>query len=91
MRVAWRWMGELRRRTAGELVFTFATPTSPEPFASLPGVRHASGEGRDVRVSIDGSAAAALRTAGELGATEVRTEHRDLDDVFVDLYRGGQS
>jgi hypothetical protein len=40
-------------------------------------------------VSLDGSAAAALRTAGELGATEVRTEHRDLDDVFVDLYRGG--
>ena len=31
-------MSELRRKTAGELVFTFATPTSPEPFASLPGV-----------------------------------------------------
>jgi len=84
-------MGELRRKTAGELVFTFAKPTSSEPFASLPGVRRASGEGSDVRVSIDGSAAAALRTAGELGATEVRTEHRDLDDVFVDLYRGDRS
>ena len=83
-------MGELRRKTAGELVFTFATPTSPEPFASLPGVTRASGEGRDIRVSVDGSAAAVLRTAGELGATEVRTEHRDLDDVFVDLYRGGR-
>jgi ABC-2 type transport system ATP-binding protein len=80
---------ELQRKTAGELVFTFAAPTSPEPFASLPGVTRATGEGHDVRVSIDGSAAATLRTAGELGATEVRTEHRDLDDVFVELYRGG--
>jgi ABC-2 type transport system ATP-binding protein len=84
-------MDELRRKTAHELVFTFSTPTSPESFASLPGVMRVSGEGRDVRVSIDGSAAAALRTAGELGATEVRTEHRDLDDVFVNLYRGGRS
>ena len=84
-------MNELRRKTAGELVFTFAASTSPEPFASLPGVTRATGEGHDVRVSLDGSAAAALRTAGELGATEVRTEHRDLDDVFVDLYRGGPS
>jgi ABC-2 type transport system ATP-binding protein len=84
-------MEELRRKTAGELVFTFAAPTSPEPFTSLPGVTRASAEGRDVRVSIDGSAAAALRTAGELGAAEVRTEHRDLDDVFVELYREGRS
>ena len=36
-------MNELRRKTAGELVFTFAAPTSPEPFASLPGVTRASG------------------------------------------------
>jgi hypothetical protein len=84
-------MGELRRKTAGELVFTFATPTSPEPFASLPGVTRARGEGREVRVSIDGSAAVVLRTAGELGATDVRTERRDLDDVFVELYRRGRS
>lgn len=83
-------MRELRRKTAGEVVFTFASPTSAEKFASLPGVTRASGDGRDVRVSIDGSAAAALRTAGDLGAIAVRTEHRDLDGVFVDLYRGGR-
>src|SRR5262245_27493011 len=65
-------MGELRRKTAGELVFTFPAPTSPERFSSLPGVTRASGQGHEVRVGIDGSAAAALRTAGELGATEVR-------------------
>jgi ABC-2 type transport system ATP-binding protein len=83
-------MDELRRKTAGELVFTFATPTSPQRFLSLPGVTRARADGRDVRVSVDGSAASVLRTAGELGATEVRTEHRDLDDVFVDLYRGAR-
>src|SRR5262245_10559253 len=84
-------MDELRLKTAGELVFTFAAPTSPEPFASLPGVTGATAEGSEIRVSVDGSVAAALRTAGELGATEVRTERRDLDDVFVDLYRGDRS
>jgi ABC-2 type transport system ATP-binding protein len=83
-------MDELRRRTAGELVFTFAAPASSEPFASLPGVTRAVSDGRDVRVSVDGSAAAVLRTAGDLGAIDVRTEHRDLDEVFIDLYRGGR-
>jgi ABC-2 type transport system ATP-binding protein len=83
-------MDELRRRTAGELVFTFDSPISPEAFASLPGVTSVRAEGHDVRVSLDGTAASALRTAGELGARDVRTEHRDLDDVFVDLYRGDQ-
>ena len=84
-------MDELRRETTGELVFTFDTPKSPEPFASLPGVTSARGDGHDVRVSLDGSAAPVLRTAGELGAREVRSEHRDLDDVFVDLYQRGRS
>jgi hypothetical protein len=39
-------------------------------------------------VGVDGSAASVLRTAGELGALAVRTEQRDLDDVFIELYQG---
>jgi ABC-2 type transport system ATP-binding protein len=81
-------LDELRRKTAGELVFTFATPISPAPFASLPGVTGAVADGRDVTVDVDGSPALVLRTAGELGALAVRTEQRDLDDVFIDLYQG---
>jgi ABC-2 type transport system ATP-binding protein len=81
-------MDELRRKTSGELVFTFATPTSPEPFAALPGVTGAVADGRDVTMRVDGSAASVLRTAGELGALAVRTEQRDLDDVFIELYQG---
>src|SRR6516165_9970393 len=51
-------MDELRQKTAGKLVFTFATPTSPEAFISRPGVTGAVADGRDVTVHLDGSAAA---------------------------------
>jgi ABC-2 type transport system ATP-binding protein len=81
-------MDELRRKTAGKLVFTFATPTSAEAFTSLPGVTGALAEGRDITVHVDGSAASVLRAAGELGALAVRSEERDLDEVFIDLYQG---
>lgn len=81
-------MDELRRKTGGEIVFTFPTTTSPEPFKSLPGVTGAVGNGDEVTVTAEGSVAAVLRTAGELGAFAVRTEQRDLDDVFIDLYQG---
>jgi ABC-2 type transport system ATP-binding protein len=81
-------MDELRRKTGGELVFTFSAPTSPELFTPLSGVTAAVADGPDVRVRVDGSAASVLRTAGELGAQTVRTEQRDLDDVFIGLYQG---
>jgi ABC-2 type transport system ATP-binding protein len=81
-------MDELRRKTGGELVFTFPTPTSLEPFTSLPGVTVAVVDGSDVTVRVDGSVAPVLRTAGELGAQAVRTEQRDLDDVFIGLFQG---
>jgi ABC-2 type transport system ATP-binding protein len=81
-------MDELRRKTTGRLVFTFASPTSPDPFASLPGVAGAVADGSDVTVRVDGSVASVLRTAGDFGALSVRSEQRDLDDVFIDLYEG---
>jgi len=81
-------MDELRRKTSGEVVFTFPKPTSPEPFTSLPGVTVAVADGVDVTVRVDGSVASVLRTAGELGAQAVRTEQRDLDDVFIGLFQG---
>jgi ABC-2 type transport system ATP-binding protein len=81
-------MDELRRKTGGELVFSFPTPTSPEPFTALPGVTVALADGPVVTVRVDGSVASVLRTAGELGAQAVRSEQRDLDDVFIGLYQG---
>jgi ABC-2 type transport system ATP-binding protein len=81
-------MDELRQKTAGTLVFTFAEPTPPALFETLPGVTSTVADGRDVAVRVDGSAASVLRTARVLGALAVRTEQRDLDDVFIELYQG---
>jgi ABC-2 type transport system ATP-binding protein len=81
-------MDELRRRAAGELIFSFAEPTALERFAALPGVTSAVAHERDVTVRVDGSVAPVLRLAGELGALSLRTHERDLDEVFIELYRG---
>ncbi len=81
-------MADLRRQTTGRVVFTFAGRTDPAAFEGLPGVQEvdAGGEADELTVTLNGSAAAALSTAGRLGATAVRTERRDLDDVFLDLF-----
>ncbi|MGI9539440.1 MAG: ABC transporter ATP-binding protein [Miltoncostaeaceae bacterium] len=81
-------MADLRRQTTGRIVFTFATPPDPDAFRGLPGVTSAErgSAAGELAITTDGSVAAALAAAGELGATAVRTERRDLDDVFLDLF-----
>ena len=80
-------MDELRKQTTGTIVFTFAAgAATADDFAGVAGVRSASADGDEVTVRVEGPVAAVLARAGELGARQVRTERRDLDDVFLDLY-----
>ena len=80
-------MAELRKQTTGLIVFTFDEPPPPGAMDGLPGVIAASASGNEVSVRVDGPVAAVLTRAGELGAREVRTERRDLDDVFLELFQ----
>ena len=79
-------MDELRTQTTGLIVFTFDGGVSAADFGELPGVRSATADGDEVTVHVEGAVAPVLTRAGELGARQVRTERRDLDDVFLDLY-----
>jgi len=79
-------MDDLRRQTTGRVSFRFPSPRTAADFDSIDCVRAVEIDGDDVVVTVDGPVAALLSRAGELGALDVRTERRDLDDVFVDLY-----
>lgn len=81
-------MADLRRQTTGRIVFTFDTVPDASAFERLPGVLSVVPDGAELAVTVDGSVAEVLSAAGAHGATKVRTEHRDLDDVFVALYTG---
>jgi ABC-2 type transport system ATP-binding protein len=82
-------LADLRRQTTGRIVFTFDHPVAAATFSSLAGVTSLETEGNEVAITVDGSPAGALTAAGEAGATGIRTERRDLDDVFLELFEKG--
>ena len=84
-------MADLRKQTTGKIIFTFDQPPPSEAFDAVPGVTSVSFSDGEVSVAVDGSVAGVLSRAGELGVSAVRTEHRDLDDIFLDLYAGESS
>jgi ABC-2 type transport system ATP-binding protein len=79
-------MDDLRRQTTGRIVFTFESPPDPDAFDGVDGISDVAVDGDELSMIAVGPVAALLSRAGSLGATNVRTEQRDLDDVFVDLY-----
>lgn len=82
-------MVDLRRQTTGRIVFTFDHPVAASIFSTLAGVTSADADGNEVAITVDGSPAEALTAAGQAGATGVRTERRDLDDVFLEMFEKG--
>jgi ABC-2 type transport system ATP-binding protein len=79
-------MDELRTQTTGVITFTFDAPVAAASFEQVAGVTRVTADGDEVSVTVDGSVADVLSLAGQLGARQVRTQRRDLDDVFLDLY-----
>lgn len=81
-------MDDLRRQTTGEIRLTFDTVPPADAFDAVAGVSHVRIEGQDVIVHVDGAVTALLARAAELGAIGIRTEQRDLDDIFLEHYAG---
>jgi ABC-2 type transport system ATP-binding protein len=79
-------MGELRHQTTGQIRLGFPEPVDASRFEGVSGVTDVRIDGRDVFVSIDGPVADLLSRAGELGASDIETQKRDLDDVFLELF-----
>ena len=79
-------MAELRHQTTGRIRLGFAAAIDAAAFDGVPGVSHLRAEGDHVSVTMEGPVAALLSRAGELGAIDIETERRNLDDVFLELF-----
>jgi ABC-2 type transport system ATP-binding protein len=79
-------MDDLRRQTTGRIRFTFATPADANAFAGITDVTDVSVDGVDLSLHVEGPVTAVLARAAELGAIDVMTEQRDLDDIFLETY-----
>ena len=84
-------MGELQRQTVASLRFTFPRPVERAQLADVDCVTHVDIDGDTARVRVDGPITELLRRAADLGAIGVETEHRDLDDVFLEMFEPGTS
>ena len=79
-------MEELRHQATGRIRLSFADHVDADAFSSVPSVQDVRTVDDDILVSVDGPVAALLSRAGELGATRIETEQRDLDDIFLELF-----
>jgi ABC-2 type transport system ATP-binding protein len=79
-------MDDLRRQTTGHMTFTFSHPPTASAFDGVPDVADVSVDGNDLALRVDGPVTAVLARAAELGATGIRTEQRDLDQIFLETY-----
>lgn len=82
-------MTELRHQATGQIRLTFPAPVAAQAFANVPHVTGAQGAGSELLLTVDGPVTDVLKAAGELGATSIQTEQRDLDDIFLEMYQAG--
>ncbi len=84
-------MDDLRHQTTGSIRLEFPGPIAADAFAGVDGVTSVDVDGSEALVSVEGSVAAMLSRAGELGAVHIETQRRDLDDIFLELFEGKES
>ncbi len=80
----------LRRRARRRLEIDYdAPPAPPDALGALAGVASVETRGTTLLVSVDGPLDAVLRAALGLGTVvNVRAPEADLEDIFLDYYRG---
>ena len=79
-------MDDLRRQTTGQMQLTFPSPPPPDAFAGIEGVTSVAVSGNELTLQADGPVTAVLARAAELGAVGIRTQQRDLEDIFLETY-----
>ncbi len=82
---------ESRRRSAPQRVEAwFAAPFDPSPFTALAGVRVLCAEAGHLVLGVSGGIAPVLREIAALEPLDLLARHADLDELFLDLYRGSE-
>jgi ABC-2 type transport system ATP-binding protein len=79
----------LRQRAGQRVELRFADPPDPAAFAGLPGVEGATVEGATLRCRLHGEPDALLKAAAAHRVTGWTARDRDLEDMFMDVYRWG--
>jgi ABC-2 type transport system ATP-binding protein len=79
-------MEELRLQAASQIRLTFPHAVDRARFTDVPFVTEVAVDAETVVVRVNGPVTELLRGAAELGATEIETGRRDLDDVFLEMF-----
>jgi ABC-2 type transport system ATP-binding protein len=79
---------ELQRRARQRLDLHVSGEATAKPFARLPGVVGASIARGVVRLVVEGDVDRVIKAAAKMHVRRVVTHETDLEEVFLDLYRG---
>jgi ABC-2 type transport system ATP-binding protein len=82
-------MDDLRRQSTGEVQLTFGSPPATTSFDGVAGVTNVRVTDNELALHVDGPVTEVLARAAELGAIGIRTKQRELDDIFLETYSGG--
>jgi ABC-2 type transport system ATP-binding protein len=81
---------ELRGKARQHVDLYTPKKESPAAFKRIPEVVDARGDGRVIRLVVEGSMERVIKAAARLGVQKIISEEPDLEDVFLDLYGKGE-
>ncbi|MEL6982371.1 MAG: ABC transporter ATP-binding protein [Actinomycetota bacterium] len=83
----------LKARAIRRMEIQFGTPPDPTPFGELDAVRRIdrSDDGKTLMLVVEGSIDAVVKCAARSQVHNIVSHDGDLEDVFLDYYRGGDS
>ena len=82
-------VGALKARVSRRLDLRFAQAPPPGAFDGLPGVRAVEQAGEHVTLTLGGPVDAVLKRAAQFEVLTLTSREPDLEDIFLDLYEGG--
>jgi ABC-2 type transport system ATP-binding protein len=82
---------ELRSRAFSRVEVSFAALPPADAFRRVPGVRELERRGRTVLFSLQGEADPLVKALGRFRVLGLDSHEADLEDIFIDLYRGDEA
>jgi ABC-2 type transport system ATP-binding protein len=79
-------MDELRHQATSTIRLAFPEPPDAADLAGVPHLTSVGRDGNDLVVAVNGPVTDLLARAAELGAIGIETTHRDLDEIFLEIF-----
>jgi ABC-2 type transport system ATP-binding protein len=77
---------DLKARAVREVEIQFTAPVPPEEFDRLPGVRDVGARGNTIRLTVDGSIDAVVKTAARHEVLDLVSREPSLEEIFLRYY-----